>query len=162
MQSLIYIPVIFIGASIDDITMPNVESKVFKSQFWRFNFLMFNYAERSITNGDILIDFMKTYFPYGGIFTYCHFQTFLSIWYVLYLQFITSPNQANIAVAKFIKSEEKVATISSKSTEISEMNVFCTNSLLNTIVKLKIFLGSFYLVNYQYLQGVKMTGLEMI
>jgi hypothetical protein len=31
MQSLIYIPVIYIGASIDDITMPNVESKVFKS-----------------------------------------------------------------------------------------------------------------------------------
>jgi hypothetical protein len=75
---------------------------------------------------------------------------------------MTSMNSAEIKVAKFMKSAEKVATISSISTDISEMKVFWTNSLLKTIVKLKIFFGSFYLVNCSYLWGVRMTGLGMM
>lgn len=64
---------------------------------------------------------------------------------------MTSPNYEAIAVAKLIKSAEKVATISSISTATSEIKVFFTNYLLKTIVELKIYLGSFSFVNYSNL-----------
>jgi hypothetical protein len=50
-----------------------------------------------------------------------------------------------------MKSAEKVATISSISTDNSEMKVFLTNYLLKTMVKLNMDLGFSDLVNYSYL-----------
>lgn len=99
-------------------------------------------------NGEILMARMYTLFCYGGSTICCHFSVLLSMKYVVSLKFMTYPNSLEIKVAKLIKSAEKVATISLKSTLISSMKVFLVNYLLKVMVKLNTDLGSFSLVNY--------------